>query len=217
MEARPLSAVVITLNEESNIGRCLDSLRQVADEIIVADSGSTDNTRKIAEAKGARFLEKEWLGFAGQKNWANEQAAHDLILSLDADEELSPELTESIRQARHDKHTDAWSFRRRTNYCGKWIHYTSWHPDVKIRLFDRRKARWVGDYVHETLELEENANIGRLSGFCFHYTTTTLEQHAASRTGLPRSRRKNCRPKASAPTGIICWSSLPSNFSFLIS
>lgn len=202
MRGRPISAVVITLNEAENIGRCLDSLAGVADEIIVADSGSTDATIKIAEAKGAKVLHQDWLGFAGQKNWANALAAHDLILSLDADEELSPELVASIRAARSDDQTDAWSFHRRTNYCGKWIRYTSWHPDVKIRLFDRRKARWEGDYVHETLKLDEGAKVGKLSGDCNHYTTKSLEQHAKVVDRFTTLKAKEMQAKGKRATFI---------------
>ena len=147
-----ISAVIITRNEERNLERALASLAAVADEVIVVDSGSTDRTREIAERAGARFVAHAWEGYAPQKNFAANQAHHDWILSIDADERLSIELADEIvkwKSTTLPALGAAYSMPRRTFYLGKWIRHSGWYPDRKIRLYDRRVCRWEGDFVHE--------------------------------------------------------------------
>ncbi|MBS1689005.1 MAG: glycosyltransferase family 2 protein, partial [Bacteroidetes bacterium] len=136
-----ISVVIITLNEEKNLSRCLTSVAGIADEVVVVDSFSTDNTAAIAEKYGARVVNQAFLGYGAQKNFANDQAANDWILSLDADEALSPELQQSILSVKAKPEYDAYSLSRLTNYCGKWVKHCGWYPDKKLRLFDKTKGK----------------------------------------------------------------------------
>jgi glycosyltransferase involved in cell wall biosynthesis len=172
---RPISAVIITLNEERNIARCLESLRDVADEVLVADSGSTDRTAEICRHMGATVVQMEWKGYSGTKNAANQLARYDLILSMDADEALSPELAASIREARSQQ-GKAFRMARLTNYCGHWIHHTGWYPDVKLRLFDRREFHWDG-LVHEVI-VPEPPHAPLLRGDILHHSYSSVSEHA---------------------------------------
>src|ERR1700748_1157315 len=137
-----ISVVIITFNEEKNIGRCLNSVRNIADEIIVADSFSTDNTVSIAKGYDAKVISRAFVGYAEQKNHATQQAANDWILSLDADEELTPALEHSIAEFKKDPKHNVYQMPRLTNYCGKWIKHCGWYPDKQTRLYDRTKGKW---------------------------------------------------------------------------
>ena len=170
-----ISATIVTLNEERNIARAIQSLA-CADEILIVDSGSTDRTREIAAGLGARVIEEAWRGYAAQKNFAACSAAHDWILSLDADEELSPELAaEIIAVKKAGPRFDGYSLPRLAQYLGRWIHHSGWYPDRKLRLYDRRKGKWVGEYVHESVRVEGSA--GELQGNLLHYTCASLSEH----------------------------------------
>ena len=170
-----ISATVVTLNEEVNLARALESLR-CCDEIVVVDSGSGDRTTEIARRLGARVIGSEWRGYAAQKNFAAQQASHDWILSLDADEALSDELQADIWEVKREgPRADAYSMPRLAQYMGRWILHSGWHPDPKVRLYDRRKARWVGDYVHETVEV--SGRVAHLGSKLLHYTCDSLSQH----------------------------------------
>lgn len=171
-----LSVVIITNNEERNIGRCLDSLYGVADELVVVDSCSTDATREIAALKGARVIEQEFLGYAGQKNFATAQASSDYILSLDADEALSDELNRSIIKIKSNWERDGYWVSRMTNYCGSWIRHGGWYPDRKVRLYDRRVAQWVGQRLHEGIRIDES-KCGILAGDLLHYSFYSIGDH----------------------------------------
>jgi glycosyltransferase involved in cell wall biosynthesis len=172
-----LSVVVITLNEEKNLGRCLSSVRGVADEIVIVDSNSTDGTEAIAKAFHARFIQHPFEGYVKQKNFANEQAGHDHILSLDADEVLSDELRTSVLNAKARFNKGGYTMNRRTNYAGKWVKHSGWYPDRKLRLFDRRKGHWEGMIIHEEFKLSENAKPGHLKGDLLHYSFDSVEDH----------------------------------------
>lgn len=174
-----ISAVIITLNEEKNIGDCIDALKNVADEIIVVDSWSTDRTLEICAQKGVRFYQVDWKGYAETKNYANSLARFPLILSIDADEVLSDELKASVLAVKDDPQYDCFKLHRRTNYCGHWMKHL-WYPDAKIRLFLKDKAVWTGDSVHEELKLVPNQTIGFLNGDLFHYSFRTISQHMAT-------------------------------------
>jgi len=170
-----ISATIITYNEERNLPRAIESLR-CCDEILVVDSGSTDRTVELAERLGARVIEANWRGYAGQKNYASDQASHDWILSLDADEALSEDLEAEIWQLKKNGPTyDSYTVPRLAQYLGKWILYSGWYPDRKMRLFDRRKSCWVGDYVHESVKV--NGTVGELKGNLLHYTCGSLTEH----------------------------------------
>jgi len=173
-----ISAVIITLNEEKNIARCLNSLKEIADEIIIVDSGSTDRTRDIAEKfNKVNFITKEWEGYSKTKNFGNQSAKYDWILSIDADEEISDELKKNIINLKKLNLTQkyVYCFARLTNYCGQWIHFAGWYPDMKPRLFPKKEAFWEGDYVHENLHYQLPTKI--LKGDLLHYSYQSIEQH----------------------------------------
>lgn len=172
-----ITAVVITKNEERNIARCLDSLRGLVDEIIVIDSFSTDTTPEICEQYKVEFVQAEWRGYSKTKNFGNKMAKGDYILSIDADEAISPELKKSIEAAKADGLNGCYSFNRLTNYCGEWIRYSGWYPDTKVRLFPKEGSKWKGDFVHEEITLPEGAPITHLQGDLHHYSYYTVEEH----------------------------------------
>jgi glycosyltransferase involved in cell wall biosynthesis len=170
-----ISATIITYNEERNLPRAIESLR-CADEILVVDSGSTDRTVEIAEKLGARVMESPWPGYAQQKNLAAENAGHDWILSLDADESLSEALEGEIwRLKKNGPEFDGYTMPRLAQYLGRWIHHSGWYPDRKVRLYNRQKARWQGEFVHESVKVD--GRIGHLESNLLHFTCDSLSEH----------------------------------------
>jgi glycosyltransferase involved in cell wall biosynthesis len=139
-----LSVVIITFNEEKNIERCLRSVADIAEEILVVDSFSVDRTEEICRKYGVKFVNHSFEGHIEQKNWALEQTRFNHVLSLDADEVVSEALKRSIQYIRENWKDDGYSFNRLTNYCGQWINHCGWYPDKKLRLFDKTKGRWGG-------------------------------------------------------------------------
>jgi glycosyltransferase involved in cell wall biosynthesis len=172
-----LSVVIITFNEEKNIGRCIDSVKEIADDIVVLDSGSTDNTVKIAQEKSARAFFHAFDDYVAQKNRAISYANFPHILSLDADEALSDILRYSIVKIKSDWKYDGYKFNRLTNFCGKWIYHGSWYPDCRIRLWDSTKGKWQGNRLHETVKLNDNCTVGFLNGDLLHYSFYSVSQH----------------------------------------
>jgi len=172
-----ISVVVITLNEEKNIGRCLDSVKEIADEILVVDSFSNDSTREIVESKGGRFIQHTFEDYVKQHIYADSIATYDHILMLDADEALSEELVQSIKVVKKYWKNDGYFMNRMTNYCGKWIKHSGWYPDKKLRLYDRRKGQWIGKKLHEKFLLVEQSTTGHLKGDIQHYSFYTIEDH----------------------------------------
>ena len=173
-----ITATLITLNEEENLPRVLSSLG-CCDDIVVVDSGSNDRTAEIACEYGARVIARQFSGYADQKNFAAGVAQHDWILSLDADEALSDELEAEVRELkRSGPRADAYQAPRLAQYMGKWIRYSGWYPDPKVRLYNRKKARWVGEYVHEAVEV--SGRVGTLKGDLLHFTCRSFSQHLAT-------------------------------------
>lgn len=172
----PLTAVIITLNEERNIERCLKSVQPVADEIVVFDSHSTDRTVEICNSFGAKVVTCEWKGYAQTKNEANALASHNYILWMDADEVLSEELTGNILKIKSTL-SGAYTFNRLNNYYGYWLRHGGHYPDRRVRLFNKKDAKWVGDYVHETLELNHGIKVNHLSGDLMHFTSRSISEH----------------------------------------
>jgi len=171
-----ISATVITLEEQRHIRQCLQSLEEIADEIIVVDSGSRDKTLEIACELGARTFVHEWTNYADQKNFASSLAKHDWILSLDADECLSPSLrAEILRAKRNATDAVAFAFPRKAFYMGRWIEHSGWYPDHKVRLFLKDKARWEGRFVHESLRID--GPVVQLRGDLLHYSCETISEH----------------------------------------
>jgi glycosyltransferase involved in cell wall biosynthesis len=172
-----LSIVIISYNEEKNIERCLQSVQKTADEIVIVDSFSSDHTVEICKKYGAKIFERRWQGYSHTKNFGNQMASHNMILSIDADEALSPELEASILAMKSTSLGGIYSFNRKTNYCGHWVHYCGWYPDVKIRIFDRNIAKWEGEYVHEELVFNPSSKVKHLKGDLLHYSFHTLADH----------------------------------------
>jgi len=168
-----LSVVIITLNEEENIGKCIDSVQGIADEIVVIDSFSTDKTKAIATEKGARFIEHAFEGHIQQKNWAKEQAQYDWVLSLDADERLSDELRASITAAKDNLTVDGYTMNRLNFFCGKPVKTCGWYPDRKLRLWKKEKGQWTGINPHDKFELNAGTTIEHLTGDILHNTYPT--------------------------------------------
>ncbi len=172
-----LSVVIITLNEERNIERCLRSVEGLTDDIVVVDSGSDDLTATICHSYGVRFQTHEWLGYTETKNFANSLAKYPLILSLDADEALSDELKQSILEVLANQKASAYSMNRLTNYCGKWIKHGGWYPDKKIRLFNYSEGSWSGSLIHEAIIMNNGAAVEHLKGDLLHYSYHSIADH----------------------------------------
>lgn len=174
-----LSAVIIAHNEERNIERCIKSLHGVADEIVVVDSGSTDETMEICHRCGVTPVSHEWEGYAQQKNFANGRATGDWILSLDADEALSDELRSclvALKQAGPDSGA-VYELARLTNFGGRWVRHCGWYPDARVRMWKRGNAHWEGS-VHEQLVFDLPVRTLRLKGDLLHYSYYSLAELA---------------------------------------
>ncbi len=145
---QPFSAVIITKNAATQLAACLESAA-FADEILVVDSGSSDETVALAQRYSARVIQKEWLGFGAQKQFAVDRASHDWVLCLDADERVSDALRQSLLQELAAPRAHAYEMARCNRFMGRWLHHGEGYPDWSLRLFDRRHARWSDDPVHE--------------------------------------------------------------------
>ena len=172
-----LSTVIITFNEEKNIRRCLDSVQRVSDEVIVVDSFSADGTEAICREYGVKFMQHAFKGHIQQKNYALEQAASPYVLSLDADEALDERLQDEIIKIKKDWQADSYNFNRLTNYCGQWIRHSGWYPDVKTRLWDKRKGKWGGRNPHDKVIMEPSASQRHIPGNLLHFSFYTIAQH----------------------------------------
>jgi len=165
-----ISATIICMNESEHIAACIRSLLPVADEIIVLDSGSTDDTVFQAEKLGAKVFHQPFLGHIDQKNKAVSLASHPYILSLDADEELSSGLQQSILRVKQQHSAQAYSMNRLNNFCGQWIKHTGWYPDRKLRLWHRDSGAWGGTNPHDKVVLQKGVITHHLSGDILHFT-----------------------------------------------
>lgn len=172
-----LSAVIITFNEEKNIARCINSLKKVADDIVVVDSFSTDKTKEICLSLGVRFEEHIFEGHIEQKNYAVTKVFYPFVISIDADEELSEQLIKSIIEVKNNKDADGYTMNRLTNYCGKWIRHGGWYPDKKLRLWDSTMGKWQGVNPHDCYKMNEIAKIKHIKGVILHYSYYSIEQH----------------------------------------
>ena len=172
----PLSAVIIAKNAARQLPECLESLA-FCDEILVVDSGSDDGTVALAQSRGARVIQSEWRGFGPQKRYAVEQAAHDWVLCVDADERVSPELRSAIERALAAPAKAAYRFPRCNRFLGRYLRHGEGYPDWSLRLFDRRRARWSDDAVHE--KVLTDAAVGTLTGDLLHDSAETLDAYLA--------------------------------------
>ena len=165
-----LSVVIITFNEEQNIERCLQSIVNIADEIIVLDSFSTDKTEEICKKFNVKFHQHKFDGHIQQKNRALGLAENDYVLSLDADEVPNEILLSEIMRIKANLSSDAYYFNRLTNYCGKWIKHCGWYPDQKLRIWNKNKGEWGGVNPHDKVIMQENTSLEYLKGDLLHYS-----------------------------------------------
>jgi glycosyltransferase involved in cell wall biosynthesis len=177
MPRPPLSVTIITLNEENNIARAIESVRGFAQEVLVVDAGSADRTVEIARHLGAKVLINPWRGFGQQKNFAATHAAYDWVLNLDADEEISPELAVEIQQTLErdeGRSIVGYSVPRLSKYLGRWIRHGGWYPNRLVRLAYRKKAAWTEPDVHE--EWIVHGSVLPLAHNLFHYPFRNISE-----------------------------------------
>lgn len=174
-----LSVAIITYNEEKNISRCLESVKDIADEIVVIDSGSQDATQKICKDFGCVVVENPFPGHIQQKNLAIDKCTYDHILSLDADEALDDRLKSEIKKIKENWKSDGYEFNRLTRYVDVWVKWGAWYPDKKLRLFRKDKARWGGVNPHDIIQMNEGSFITHISGDLLHYSYHSISDHIA--------------------------------------
>jgi glycosyltransferase involved in cell wall biosynthesis len=175
LEKPGISAIIITFNEALSIERCLSSIVGIADEIIVVDSFSADSTEDLCRKYNARFVKHEFTGFMDQKNYSLTLASYKYILSLDADEALSPELRDSLAEVKNNLVSDGYLFNRLGNFCGQWIRHSAWYPDRQLRLFNKEMGKWGTKNVHETFRMVAGSKITRLKGDLLHWSSDSVD------------------------------------------
>jgi glycosyltransferase involved in cell wall biosynthesis len=174
-----ITATIITLNEADNIRAACESVAW-ADETLVVDSRSTDATREIARECGARVIERDWPGFAAQKQFAADEARHDWIFSLDADERVSEELRAGVlalREQTEARLADGYRIARRSRYMGRWIRGGGWYPDFQLRFYRRAKGHWAGAHVHESVKMDAGSRVETLGGDLLHFSVRDASHH----------------------------------------
>jgi glycosyltransferase involved in cell wall biosynthesis len=218
-----ISGVIITYNEEQNIERCIRSLLPVTDEIVVLDSYSDDKTEDICKMLNVQFFQHKFDGHIEQKNRAVELAKNDFVLSLDADEELSEKLQKSISENLEIGNYDAFYFNRLNIYCGKKIKTTTWYPDKKIRLWNKKMGSWSGMNPHDTVVLKENSKLKYLKGDLLHYSYHSISEHIAqtnkftdiSAETMARNGKRSSIFKIVYKTGFACMKEYIFKYAFL--
>jgi glycosyltransferase involved in cell wall biosynthesis len=199
---QPFSVVIITKNATTQLAACLESV-SFADEIVVIDSGSTDGTAELAVERGARVIQKEWLGFGRQKQFAVAAARHDWVLCLDSDERVSEALRASIQAALATPAARAYTIARCNRFMGRWLRHGEGYPDWSLRLFDRRHARWSDDPVHERVLTD--APVARITGDLLHDSAETLTTYLAkqNRYTTLAAREALARGKRAGPAKLL--------------
>jgi len=216
-QALDLSVILITRNEAAHIGDCIDSVLPLAAQIVVVDSGSTDDTVQIARAKGATVVvTQDWPGFGPQKNRALDLATQSWVLSIDADERVTPELAQEIRRviggqqasdasakAQATPNQNAYKMARLSNFCGHWIRHSDWWPDYVVRLFRRGTARFSDAIVHE--RVEAHGNIGLLRAHLLHYSYPDMDHamHKMIRYASDAARMMHARGRRASICSAI--------------
>ena len=203
-----ITATIITYNEADNIRAACESVSW-ANEVLVVDSESTDATREIAAECGARVICRAWPGFAEQKQFAVDEASHDWIFSLDADERVSDELRLSIKDVLYTKETqlaDGYRVARRSFYMNRWIRGGGWYPDYQLRLFERTRGRWEGAFIHESWKMTEGARMETLKGDILHYSVRDAAHHhrmIGERYAPLAAHQMFANNRRTSPLGII--------------
>ena len=173
-----ISGVVITYNEEKYIENCIQSMLEIADEIVIVDSYSTDRTKEICLKYNVRFIEQKFLGYIEQKNYANSLANGEYILSLDADEALSEELKKEVKALKQSNNlADGYWVNRLNNYCGTWIKYSHWYPDKRIRLFKKDSGEWQGGNPHDFYTMYPNKKTAKIDADILHWAYDSISEH----------------------------------------
>ena len=173
----PISVVIITKNQAEKLLKTIEAVKNLTNDIVVIDSFSDDETEAVVDSTGTRFYQRAWTGYSDQKNFGNNLAKNNWILSVDDDEVVSEKLIENIKKAFENQTTfDAFDLPFRTVFCDQFIKFGGWNPESHVRLFDKTKIYWNSDAVHEGLTLKPEHKIGKLSGYVFHYTVDTLQQ-----------------------------------------
>ena len=202
----PLSVVIIALNEAQRIGGCLNSVRDLARDVVVVDSHSGDGTRDLCHARGARVFQRAWTGYSAQKNFGNAQARYNWVLSIDADERVSAELATAIREefARGPR-CDAYSIRFESYFGPRRIRFGAWNPEYHVRLFDRRRLAWNEDDVHEGLCSAVEVRSGRLHGSIRHLTVDSHAQLAEKTERYSALFAAKVRRRTRPPGALKVW------------
>lgn len=185
-----ISVVIISRNEAHIIANTLQSLQAVSNDIVVVDSGSTDDTVSICRQYGATVIEIGWGGYGINKNMGINAAKHDWILSLDADEAIDEELQQSLLQLEPKNDKEVFDLRFKNFFCGKWIRYGEWGFDWHIRLFNRKQVSWNNAAVHETLLFPKGVKVTRLTGHVLHYTVQNRQEYDAKTDHYARMNAK---------------------------
>ena len=172
-----LSIVIITKNEQNNIGRTLSSIKELSDDIIIVDSGSTDETLSICKEFNCRIIETNWKGYGETKNLGNQAAKHDWILSIDADESVGDELRSYLFGLSPDNKSQVYLIRIKNFFCQKLIRFGSWGNDNHLRFFNRKNTKWNNAAVHESLVFEKTPEIKKAKGYLLHYTYNTIQEY----------------------------------------
>lgn len=202
-EKLPISVTVITLNEERHIGRCLDSVRDWVDDVVVIDSGSTDHTRSIAEEKGARVFVNAWKGYGQQKNFAQDQVRNDWVLNIDADEEVTSELRAEIFAVFRNIRSGGdrrlgFMVPRKSYYLKRWIRHGGWYPNHLVRFAHRKHSRWTEPEVHEALKVD--GDVGVFQSPLNHYTFDSIEDQVRTNLRFSRLGSKDLIRKGKHPS-----------------
>lgn len=198
MSNPPISVTIITLNEEANISRAIQSVAW-ADEVVVVDSGSIDRTVEIAKSAGATVIHNPWPGYGPQKNFAQSKTKHDWVLNIDADEEVSPELAREIRSAvAREGDARGYFFPRKTYYLGRWIRHGGWYPNHLIRLADKRHAAWTEPQVHETLRV--HGPVMGLSHDLLHYAFPSIHDQILTNLNFSRLGSRDLQKRGQRPS-----------------
>lgn len=200
MSSVKLSVVIISFNEERNIAQCIESVSDIADEVLLVDSHSRDRTVEVAKELGATVLFHDFEGHVEQKNYALSQAKYDYVLSLDADEEVSIEMAREIAAIKHDWKSTAYSFNRLNKFCGRWIKHGLWYPDRKLRLWDRRQGRWGGENPHDKVIMNEGSTITAVKADILHYTVHTIDDYIDQINKFSTIQAQNLTDKGFRPS-----------------
>jgi len=207
-----LSVIIITFNEERNIARCLESVKEIADEILVVDSFSKDSTPEICKRYNTTFIQAPFLGYIEQKAFAVSKARYDHILSLDADEALSEQLLAEIKRAKENWDVEGYYMNRLTNYCGKWIKHCGWYPDKKLRLLNRTKGTWGGSNPHDRFEIGKGVKTGFLKGDILHYSYYSINEHVLQTNKFSTIASKVLYEKGKRFNALKLFTAMPFRF-----